>query len=68
MTWLEMLEKRICAAAPDSRIVVDTEAKREIAKEAIQRLRPHDGLTVTIDEEPAYPWWLEEDSEGGGDG
>ena len=60
MTWLEMLEKRIRAAAPDSRIVVDTEAKREIAKEAIQRLRPYDGLTVTIDEEPAYPWWLEE--------
>ena len=63
MTWLEMLEKRICAAEPDSRIVVDTETKREIAKEAIRRLRPHDGLTVTIDEEPAYPWWLEE---GGG--
>ena len=64
MTWLEMLEKRIRKAAPDSRIVVDTEAKREIAKEAIQRLRPNDGLTVTIDEEPAYPWWLEEEGEG----
>ena len=64
MTWLEMLEKRIRKAAPDSRIVVDTEAKREIAREAIQRLRPHDGLTVTIDEEPAYPWWLEEEGEG----
>lgn len=64
MTWLEMLEKRIRAAAPDSRIVVDTEAKREIAKEAIQRLRPQDGLTVTIDEEPAYPWWLENEGEG----
>lgn len=63
MTWLEMLEKRIRAAAPDSRIVVDTEAKCEIAREAIQRLRPHDGLTVTIDEEPAYPWWLEEEGE-----
>ena len=58
-----MLEKRILGAAPDSRIVVDTEAKREIAKAAIQRLRPHDGLSVTIDEEPAYPWWLEEESE-----
>ena len=64
MTWLEMLEQRIRAAAPDSRIVVDTEAKREIAREAIQRLRPHDGLTVTIDEEPAYPWWLENEGEG----
>ena len=64
MTWLDMLEKRIRAAAPDSRIVVDTEAKREIAREAIQRLRPHDGLTVTIDEEPAYPWWLEEGERG----
>lgn len=64
MTWLETLEKRIRAAAPDSRIVVDTEAKREIAREAIQRLRPHDGLTVTIDEEPAYPWWLENEGEG----
>ena len=61
MTWLEMLEKRILAAAPDSRIVVDTEAKREIAGDAIRRLRPHDGLTVTIDEEPAYPWWLDND-------
>ena len=61
MTWLEMLEKRILAAAADSRIVVDTEAKREMAREAIQRLRPNDGLTVTIDEEPAYPWWLEEE-------
>ena len=60
MTWLDMLEKRILQAAPDSRIVVDTEAKREIAKAAIQRLRPRAGLTVTIDEEPAYPWWLKE--------
>ena len=65
MTWQEMLEKRILAAAPDSRIVVDTEAKRELAREAIQRLRPHGGLTVTIDEEPAYPWWLEEEPRGG---
>ena len=40
MTWLEMLEKRILAAASDSRVVVDTEAKRETAMEAIQRLRP----------------------------
>lgn len=63
MTWLEMLEKRIHTAAPDSRIVVDTEAKRDIAREAIQRLRPHAGLTVTIDEEPAYPWWLEEEED-----
>ena len=63
MTWLEMLEKRIREAAPDSRIIVDTEAKREIAREAIQRLRPHDGLAVTIDEEPAYPWWLEDEGE-----
>ncbi len=60
MTWLEMLEQRILKTAPDSRIVVDTEAKREIAREAVRCLRPHDGLTVTIDEEPAYPWWLEE--------
>ena len=60
MTWLEMPEKRIRAAAPDSRIVVDTEAKREIAREAIQRLRPRAGLTVAIDEEPTCPWWLEE--------
>ena len=64
MTWLEMLEKRILRAAPDSRIVVDTEAKREMAIEAIQRRRPNDGLTVTIDEEPAYPWWLEEEGKG----
>ena len=62
-----MLEKRILAADPDSRIVVDTEAKRELAREAIQRLRPSDGLTVTIDEEPAYPWWLEEERGGEGD-
>ena len=64
MTWLEMLEKRILAAPPDSRIIVDTEAKRGIAREAIQRLRPRDGLSVTIDEEPVYPWWLEEEPEG----
>ena len=64
MTWLEMLEKRILAATPDSRIIVDTEAKRDMAREAIQRLRPRDGLTVTIDEEPAYPWWLEEEPKG----
>ena len=64
MTWLETLERRILAAAPDSRIEVDTEAKRDIAREAIQRLRPHDGLKVTIDEEPAYPWWLEENGKG----
>lgn len=59
-----MLEKRILAAPPDSRIIVDTEAKRDMASEAIQRLRPRDGLTVTIDEEPAYPWWLEEEPKG----
>lgn len=64
MTWLEMLEKRILVAAPDSRIIVDTEAKRETALQVIQRLRPNDGLTVTIDEEPAYPWWLEQGGEG----
>ena len=59
-----MLEKRILRADPDSRIIVDTEAKRELAREAIQRLRPNDGLTVAIDEEPAYPWWLEEEGDG----
>ena len=60
MTWLEMLEKRIMQAWPDTKIIVDTEAKKTIALEAIERLRPYDGLTVSIDEEPAYPWWLEE--------
>lgn len=64
MTWLEMLEKRIMQALPDTKIVVDTEAKKTLALEAIERLRPYDGLTVSIDEEPAYPWWLEEQQEG----
>jgi hypothetical protein len=62
MTWEEMLERRIYLALPDTQIVVDTEAKKAIAEEMVARLRPYDGLKVVIDEEPAYPWWLEEDS------
>jgi hypothetical protein len=30
----------------------------------VERLRPYDGLKVVIDEEPVYPWWLEEDRGG----
>ena len=63
MNWEAMLEKRIMYAPPDSPIVVDTQAKRVIAEEAIERLRPYDGLKVVIDEEPVYPWWLETDQE-----
>ena len=62
MTWEEMLERRIYLALPDTAIVVDTEAKKTIAEEMVERLRPYDGLKVVIDDEPAYPWWLEEDS------
>ena len=61
MTWEEMLERRILIALPDTPIVVDTVAKKAIAEEMIERLRPYDGLRVVIDDEPAYPWWLEED-------
>ena len=61
MTWEEMLERRILMALPDTPIVVDTEAKKAIAEEMVERLRPYDGLKVVIDEEPVYPWWLEED-------
>lgn len=61
MTWEEMLERRIMMALPESPIVVDTEAKRTIAQEMVEQLRPYDGLKVVIDEEPVYPWWLEED-------
>jgi len=60
MTWEEMLERRIQIALPDTQIVVDTEAKKVIAEEMIERLRPYDGLKAVIDEEPVYPWWLEE--------
>ena len=42
--------------------VNDAEAKKVIAEEMIERLRPYDGLRVVIDDEPVYPWWLEEDS------
>jgi len=71
MTWEEMLERRIQIALPDTQIVVDTEAKKAIAEEMVERLRPYDGLKVVIDEEPVYPWWLEEDhseAENQGDG
>lgn len=61
MTWEEMLERRIQIALPDTQIVVDTVAKKAIAEAMIERLRPYDGLTVVIDDEPVYPWWLEED-------
>ena len=61
MTWEEMLERRILTALPDTQIVVDTVAKKAIAEEIVERLRPYDGLKVVIDDEPAYPWWLEED-------
>ena len=61
MTWEEMLERRIYMALPDTAIVVDTVAKKAIAEEMVERLRPYDGLKVVIDEEPAYPWWLEEE-------
>lgn len=61
MTWEEMLERRIQIAPPDTQIVVDTVAKKAIAEEMVERLRPYDGLKVVIDEEPVYPWWLEED-------
>ena len=61
MTWEEMLERRILMALPDTPIVVDTEAKKAIAEEMVERLRPYDGLKVVIDEEPVYPWWLEAD-------
>ena len=61
MTWEEMLERRIQMALPDTQIVVDTEAKKAIAEEMVERLRPYDGLKVVIDDEPVYPWWLEED-------
>ena len=60
MTWEEMLERRISMALPDTAIVVNTVAKKAIAEEMVERLRPYDGLKVVIDEEPAYPWWLEE--------
>ena len=60
MTWEEMLERRIQMALPDTPIVVDTVAKKAIAEEMVERLRPYDGLKVVIDEEPVYPWWLEE--------
>ena len=60
MTWEEMLERRIQIALPDTQIVVDTVAKKAIAEEMVERLRPYDGLKVVIDEEPVYPWWLEE--------
>ena len=60
MTWEEMLERRIHMALPDTQIVVDTVAKKAIAEEMVERLRPYDGLKVVIDEEPVYPWWLEE--------
>ena len=63
MTWLEMLEKRVETALPNASIPVDAEAKRAIALEVIERLRPYDGLTVVIDEEPVYPWWLEEEGD-----
>lgn len=62
MTWEEMLERRIYLARPDTQIVVDTVAKKATAEEMVERLRPYDGLKVVIDEEPAYPWWLEEES------
>ena len=61
MTWEEMLERRIHIALPDTQIVVDTVAKKAIAEAMIERLRPYDGLKVVIDDEPVYPWWLEED-------
>ena len=61
MTWEEMLERRINMALPDTQIVVDTEAKKAIAEAMVEQLRPYDGLKVVIDEEPVYPWWLEED-------
>jgi len=61
MTWEEMLERRILIALPDTQIGVDTVAKKAIAEEMVERLRPYDGLKVVIDEEPVYPWWLEED-------
>lgn len=64
MTWEEMLERRIHLALPDTQIVVDTVAKKAIAEEMIEKLRPYDGLTVVIDDEPVYPWWLEEDRGG----
>jgi hypothetical protein len=50
---------------------VDTEAKKAIAEAMVERLRPYDGLKVVIDDEPVYPWWLEEDqgkAERRGDG
>jgi hypothetical protein len=71
MTWEEMLERRIQIALPDTPIVVDTEAKKAIAEAMVERLRPYDGLKVVIDDEPVYPWWLEEDqgkAERRGDG
>ena len=61
MTWEEMIERRIQIALPDTQIVVDTVAKKAIAEAMVERLRPYDGLKVVIDDEPAYPWWLEED-------
>ena len=60
MTWEEMLERRIHMALPDTQIVVDTVAKKAIAEEMVECLRPYDGLQVVIDDEPVYPWWLEE--------
>ena len=60
MRWEEMLQHRIHMALPDTQIVVDTVAKKVIAEEMVERLRPYDGLTVVIDDEPVYPWWLEE--------
>ena len=63
MSWKDMLEKRILYAPPDSQIVVDTQAKKMLAEAAVERLRPYDGLTVVIDEEPLYPWWIVEDQE-----
>ena len=61
MTWEKMLERHIQITLPNTQIVVDTVAKKAIAEEMVERLRPYDGLKVVIDDEPAYPWWLEED-------
>jgi hypothetical protein len=67
MTWEEMLERRIYMALPDTRTMVDTVAKKAIAEEIIERLRPYDGLKVVIDDEPVYPWWLEKGAAGEGE-
>ena len=49
-------QARILTALPDTQIVVDTVAKKAIAEEMVERLRPYDGLKVVIDDEPVYPW------------